>query len=141
MTAHCSMLTPWVHNQAAVPSTDSETLALHAQARDLAFLENVLQTSEVLDLPYKLPLKILASADTLGLDSPHFGTDSFQATAEGACFLDDMKGCSEGGCVVLHVSSFSIPTVTSLSVGYSPSQKSKVKSHACKKPCSLQCVT
>ncbi len=101
--------TPWVNNKPAVTASHSEALALDTQACDLAFLEDVLQAGEVLDLPHKLPLEVFASADTLGLDSPGLCTNPFYAAAEGACFFDHVKSGCERGCVILHVSSLSIP--------------------------------
>ena len=74
----------------------------------------------MLDLPHKLPLEIFASADTLGLDSPCFCTNPFYAAAEGAGFFDDVKSCCEGGCVILHVSSLSIPEYKTTLQGTAP---------------------
>ena len=101
--------TPWIDNKPAVAPSHSEALALDTQACDLAFLEDILQAGEVLNLPHKLALEVLASADTLGLDCPCFCTDPFYAATEGACFFDNVKSCREGGCVILHISSLSIP--------------------------------
>ena len=101
--------TPWIDNEPAVTASHSEALALDTQACDLAFLEDVFQAGEVLNLPHKLPLEVFASADTLGLDCPCFCTNPFYAAAEGTCFFDHVKSSREGGCVILHVSSLSIP--------------------------------
>ena len=105
-TACC---TSGINNEPAVAPSHSEALALDTQACDLAFLEDVLQAGEVLNLPHKLPLEVFTSADALGLDSPGLCTNPFYAAAESACFFDDMKSGCEGGCVILHVSSLSIP--------------------------------
>ena len=109
VTAVCAALTPWVHDEATITPSNSEALALDTEASNLALLEDVFQACEVFDLPDKLPLKVLPGADTLGLDSTCLGTNSLQAAAEGACFFDDVESCSEGGCIILHVSSFGIP--------------------------------
>ncbi len=112
--------TPWINNKPAVTPSHSEALALDTQACDLAFLEDVFQAGEVLNLPHKLPLEVFASADTLGLDCPCFCTNPFYAAAEGACFFDDVKSGREGGCVILHVSSLSIPEHKSTLQGTAP---------------------
>jgi len=123
--------TPWIDNEPAVTPSHSEALALDTQACDLAFLEDVLQAGEVLNLPHKLPLVVFASADTLGLDSPGLCTNPFYAAAEGACFFYDVKSGCEGGSVILHVSSLSIPGHKSTLQGVAPRL---LWGYACKAP-------
>lgn len=55
-----------VNDQAAVPVADLEVSALYAQRSDLAFLQQVLQSREVLDAPHE-PAAVAVAGAALGL--------------------------------------------------------------------------
>lgn len=64
------MLTPWIHNKAAVSIPDLKLSAFDAQTRDLSLLEQLLQSCEVLNPPHKL------SKVSIRLSSPSSSTAS-----------------------------------------------------------------
>lgn len=101
--------TSGVNDEPTVPAAHCEAFALDTQTGNLALLEYVLEPSEMLNLPDKLALKVFTSIDTFGLDSPSFQAHSVKTTAEGAGFLDDMEGCCESCCVILHVACICVP--------------------------------
>lgn len=112
LSATGGALTPWIDNESAVSAANCEALALDTEASDLALLQYVFEPGEMLNLPDKFPLKVFAGVHTLGLYCPSFQAHSVKAAAEGAGFLDDMKGCCESCCVILHVTCVSVPAAT-----------------------------